>query len=382
LSSPRLVQGNEACAEGALAAGCRFFAGYPITPSTEIAEMMADRLPRLGGKFIQMEDEIASMAAIIGASLTGLKSMTATSGPGFSLKQENIGYAAMCEVPCVVVNVQRAGPSTGGPTSPSQGDIMQARWGTHGDHPVVVFSPQSVRDCFDLTVAAFNCAEDLRVPVVILMDEVIGHMRERVELPEPGDVKAVDRRRPDRAKLAPDAYLPYAGTEDVVPLMADFGSGYRYHVTGLSHDERGMPTSNPAVVDRLVRRLAAKMELAAQRWQFFDEFNTAGAEVLVVATGGPVGTAKRAVRMARSEGIKAGLLAIRTVWPFPGAKIRELSSACRAVVVPELNLGQLAGEVERYACQPDRRVPVTGVTKVDGELLTPAQIHAAIREVS
>lgn len=381
MAPARLVQGNEACVEGALAAGCRFFAGYPITPSTEVAELMAERLPLLGGKFIQMEDEIAGMAAIIGASLCGAKAMTATSGPGFSLKQENIGFASMCEIPCVIVNVQRAGPSTGGPTAPSQGDIMQARWGTHGDHPVVVFSPYSVRDTFDLTVAAFNCAEDLRVPTIVLLDEVIGHMREKVVLPSSDEVRVLDRRRPDPAKVSPEEYLPYAHTPDLVPEMADFGSGYRHHVTGLNHNQRGRPTGSPAEVDRLVRRLNAKMGLASQRWSLWEEVETADADILVVATGSPARSAKEAVRAARLEGIKAGLLIIRTVWPFPGKKIAELASGARAVIVPELNLGQLVGEVERYACRGTGSPRVVSLTRVDTELFTPAQIHEALREV-
>ncbi len=379
--SPRLIQGNEACAEGALAAGCRFFAGYPITPSTEVAELMAAWLPRLGGKFIQMEDEIASMAAIIGASLAGLKAMTATSGPGFSLKQENIGFASACEVPCVIVNVQRAGPSTGGPTTPGQGDIMQARWGTHGDHPVVAFVPYSVRDAFDLTVAAFNCAEDLRVPVILLLDEVIGHMRERVKLPEPPEIDVVDRRRPDPAKVRPEDYRPF-GNSEPVPPMADFGSGYRYHVTGLSHDERGLPTGKPAEVDRQLRRVNDKMTLAARKWMLYDEAETADADVLIVATGGPVRPARSAVRMARERGVKAGMLIVRTVWPFPGARLAQLAQRAKRIIVPELNLGQLVLEVERHTCGPGGKVPVQSLTRVDGELFTPAQIYAAIEEVS
>lgn len=382
MSEVRLIQGNEACALAALDAGCTFFGGYPITPSTEVAEIMAARLPRIGGKFIQMEDEIASMAAIIGASLTGSKSMTATSGPGFSLKQENLGFAAMCEVPCVVVNVQRAGPSTGGPTAPGQGDMMQARWGTHGDHPIVALAPYSVRDTYDLTVAAFNCAEDLRVPVVLLLDEVIGHMRERVVLPETDSLEIVERRRPDPAKTSPDEYRPFAHDVAPVPEMADFGSGYRYHVTGLNHDERGMPTGDPAKIDRLVRRLSAKMDLAAERWQLFDEIDTADAEILVFAAGGPVRPAKRAVRLAREKGIKAGLMLARTVWPFPAARLTELASRAKAVVVPELNLGQLALEVERCACAPHGKVPVISLTRVDGELFAPDQILAAIEGAS
>jgi 2-oxoglutarate/2-oxoacid ferredoxin oxidoreductase subunit alpha len=377
----QLMQGNEACVEGALAAGCRFFAGYPITPSTEIAELMAERLPRLGGKFIQMEDEIASMAAIIGASLCGDKVMTATSGPGFSLKQENIGFAAMCEIPCVVVNVQRGGPSTGGPTAPGQGDIMQARWGTHGDHPVVVFSPYSVRDTFDMTVAAFNCAEDLRVPTIVLLDEVIGHMREGVQLPAPGAVDVVDRRRPDPSRVGFDDYLPYANTPDLVPEMADFGSGYRHHVTGLNHNERGRPFASPAEVDRLVRRLNGKMELAAQRWSLYQEVETADAEVLIVATGSPARSAKEAVRAARQEGVKAGLLIIQTVWPFPAARVAALAAKASTVIVPELNLGQLVGEVERYVCSASGSPRVVSLTRVDTELFQPAQILDALREV-
>lgn len=377
----RLIQGNEACVEGALAAGCRFFAGYPITPSTEVAELMAERLPPLGGKFIQMEDEIASMAAIIGASLCGAKAMTATSGPGFSLKQENIGFASMCEVPCVVVNVQRAGPSTGGPTAPGQGDIMQARWGTHGDHPVVAFSPYSVRDTFDLTVAAFNCAEDLRVPTIVLLDEVIGHMRERVVLPRQGEVEVVERRRPDPGKVKPEDYLPYAHTPELVPEMADFGSGYRHHVTGLNHDQRGRPVGAPAEVDRLVRRLSAKMRLASQRWSLWEEVETADAEVLVVATGSPARAAKEAVRAARRDGIKAGLLILRTVWPFPAGKVAQLASKARVIVVPELNLGQLVGEVERCSCRGGASPRVISLTRVDTELFSPFQIHETLREV-
>jgi 2-oxoglutarate ferredoxin oxidoreductase subunit alpha len=382
LQPPRLLQGNEACVEGALAAGCKFFAGYPITPSTEIAELMALRLPRLGGKFIQMEDEIASMGAIIGASLVGLKSMTATSGPGFSLKQENIGFAAMTEVPCVVVNVQRSGPSTGGPTTPGQGDIMQARWGTHGDHPVVVFAPSSVRDTFDLTVAAFNCAEDLRVPVILLLDEVIGHMRERAALPEPGEVRVVERRRPDPAVLPPADFVPYDGSGGPVPLMADFGSGYRHHVTGLSHNEKGMPTTKPAEVDRLVRRINAKMGLAAERWSLWEEYQTDDAEVLVVAAGAPARPSKQAVRQARERGLKVGLLIVRTVWPFPAARFAELALRARTIIVPELNLGQMVLEVERLAHAGPGRARMVSLTRVDGELITPAEMDKAIGEVS
>ncbi|MBO8138862.1 MAG: 2-oxoacid:acceptor oxidoreductase subunit alpha, partial [Desulfotomaculum sp.] len=242
---PRLMQGNEACAEGALAAGLNFYAGYPITPSTEITEMLSCKLPYNGGRFIQMEDEIASISAVIGASLTGAKAMTATSGPGFSLKQENIGFAAIAEVPCVIINVQRLGPSTGAATAPAQGDVMQARWGTHGDHPVIVLSPSSVKECFTLTVRAFNLSESLRVPVILLLDEVVGHMREKVELPEQDEVKIINRKVPN---VEPYLYVPYRAGEDKVPPMASFGSGYRYHVTGLIHDENGFASEDPEIV--------------------------------------------------------------------------------------------------------------------------------------
>ena len=233
-SKARLMQGNEACVEGAIAAGMKFFAGYPITPSTEVAEIAAEKLPLVGGTFIQMEDEIASMAAIIGASLAGSKSMTATSGPGFSLKQENLGYASLAEVPCVIVNVQRSGPSTGLPTSPAQGDIMQARWGSHGDHPVIALTPSSVRETFDLTIKAFNLSEKYRVPVILLMDEIIGHMRERVELPEISEIEIIDRKKPTVSR---EKYLPYKADDDLIPPMAYYGDGYRFHVTGLAHEK-------------------------------------------------------------------------------------------------------------------------------------------------
>ncbi|MGE5541698.1 MAG: 2-oxoacid:acceptor oxidoreductase subunit alpha, partial [Bacillota bacterium] len=254
----RLMQGNEACVEGALAAGLRFFAGYPITPSTEIAELLAERLPAVGGKFIQMEDEIASMGAVIGASLAGLKSMTATSGPGFSLKQENIGYAALTEVPCVIVDVQRVGPSTGMPTSPAQGDVMQARWGTHGDHPIVVYTPWSVGETYSLTVRCFNTAEELRTPVILLMDEVVGHMRERVMPPAPGELEVVNRRKP--AQPPHSGYRPYDPGDGDIPPLAAFGDGYRFHVTGLSHDMSGFPTNDSAKAEYLHRRVCDKVE--------------------------------------------------------------------------------------------------------------------------
>ncbi|NPV71597.1 MAG: 2-oxoacid:acceptor oxidoreductase subunit alpha [Firmicutes bacterium] len=372
----RLMQGNEACVEGAIAAGLGFFAGYPITPSTEIAELLAERLPRLGRKFLQMEDEIASMGAVIGASLAGLKSMTATSGPGFSLKQENIGYAAVAEVPCVVVNVQRVGPSTGMPTSPAQGDIMQARWGTHGDHPAVAFTPWSVSETYSLTIKCFNVAEELRTPVILLMDEVVAHMREKVVLPEPGSVRLVDRRRPEAPPGA--GYLPYDPGDGDIPPMAAFGDGYRFHVTGLFHDRSGFPTNDPTVAERLLRRVCGKVEKRRKELAMVEARETSGADVIVLAYGSTARPAWRAVRMAREAGLKVGMVRLITLWPFPAGEVAELTHSARAVLVPEMNLGQIAGEVERaIRC----RAPVHSLTLVGGELFTPDEIFQAIKGV-
>lgn len=375
LEMARLMQGNEAVVEGALAAGVRFFAGYPITPSTEIAEIMAERLPRVGGKFIQMEDEIASLGAVIGASLAGVKSLTATSGPGFSLMQENIGFAAMAEVPCVIVNVQRSGPSTGMPTAPAQGDVMQSRWGTHGDHPVIVLSPSSVREAYELAVRSVNLAEKYRVPVILLLDEVIGHLRERVILPARSEVKIVNRRRP---KVAPGDYIPYRPDEDGVPPMANFGEGYRYHVTGLAHDENGIPTNDPAVAERLVRRLYDKINNNLGDILMDDSRYLEDAEVVVLAYGSTARSARHAVKEARRQGIKAGLYRPLTLWPFPEQKVQELAGKARAIIVPEMNLGQYRLEVERVV---RGRAPVRGVNRVNGELVTPEEILDAVRGV-
>ncbi len=372
----RLMQGNEACAEGALYAGCRFFAGYPISPSSELAEVLAARLPQVDGRFIQMEDEIGSLAAVIGASLAGLKAMTATSGPGFSLMQEGIGYASMAEVPVVIVDVMRAGPSTGLPTSPSQGDVMQARWGTHGDHPVVAFCPGTVAEAFALTVEAFNAAETLRLPVVLLMDEVMAHLREQVELPAPGELPVLDRKRASGPR---ETYLPYRAEEDGVPPMAVLGEGYRFHVTGLYHDERGFPTGDPRRAEALIRRLHRKLELAAERFCRFAAEGTEDAEVLVVAYCSVARAALQAVRLARQEGVRAGLLRLLTLWPFPAAVVRRTAERARQVLVPEMNLGQLVGEVERAVAD---RAPVRSLTKASGELIRPDEVLAAIREVA
>lgn len=371
----RLMQGNEACVEGAIAAGMKFYAGYPITPSTEIAEISAERLPKIGGKFIQMEDEIAGIAAAIGASLTGVKTMTATSGPGFSLKQENIGYAAIAEIPVVVVDVQRSGPSTGQPTSPSQGDMMQAKWGTHGDHPVIALCPSSVKETFDLTVKAFNFAEKYRMPVLLMMDEVIGHMREKIEIPNPSEIEVIDRKRPT---CSSDEYLPFKPEANLVPLMADFGTGYRYHVTGLVHDETGFPSNSTEVADKLVRRLMDKIELNKEDIISWEEENTEDADIIIFAYGCVARAAKTAIKMLRAKGVKVGLFRPITVWPFPEERLIELSKKVKTIVAPEMNLGQMVLEVERLC---GKYTKIEKVNKVNGEIIYPEEIVAKIEEV-
>jgi len=374
-SKVRLMQGNEACVEGAIAAGMRFYAGYPITPSTEIAELSAERLPLVGGRFMQMEDEIGGMAAIIGASLTGAKSMTATSGPGFSLKQENIGYASIAEVPCVIVNVQRGGPSTGMPTSPAQGEVMQARWGTHGDHPIIALTPLSVRETFDLTIKAFNFAEKYRTPVILLMDEVIGHMREKIQLPDISEIEIIDRKRPD---CSSEEYLPYKADDDLVPPMADFGTGYRYHVTGLVHDETGFPSNSTAEADKLIRRLSDKIEMHRDEIESWEEENTEDAEVLILSYGCVARSSKSAMNILRGRGIKAGTFRPITIWPFPEKRLRELAAKVKTIIVPEMNLGQLVLEVERI-CGCNARIEK--LNKVSCEIIYPEEIVSKIKEV-
>jgi 2-oxoglutarate ferredoxin oxidoreductase subunit alpha len=371
----RVIQGNEACVEGAIAAGIRFFAGYPITPSSEIAELMAERLPSLGGVFIQMEDEIAAMGAVIGASLAGAKAMTATSGPGFSLKQENLGYAAMAEIPCVIVNVQRGGPSTGLPTLPSQGDVMQARWGTHGDHPIVALVASTVTDAFYQTIRATNLAERFRVPVVLLLDEVVGHVNEKAELPAVLDVELVERKKPS---VGPNDYYPYEPSESDVPPMANFGEGYRYHVTGLCHDRTGFPTNRPGEIDQLIRRLNRKIERHAEEIVDLREYEVEDADVAVFAYGSTARSARRAIHLAREEGINAGLLEPLVLWPFPVSRVRWLSERVSSIIVPEMNLGQMAHEV---ACAASCGAEVIKLTRVDGELIRPGQILDRIKEV-
>jgi 2-oxoglutarate/2-oxoacid ferredoxin oxidoreductase subunit alpha len=366
VSEQQLVRGNEACALGALAAGCRFYAGYPITPSSEISEEMARQLPGLDGVFVQMEDEIASLAAVIGASLGGVKSMTATSGPGYSLMQEHVGFATMAEIPCVIVNVMRGGPSTGMPTFPSQGDVMQARWGTHGDHPAIVLVPASVREVFDLTVRAFNLSERFRNPVQVLYDEVIGHIAERVSLP--GVVEVTDRPKP---ACAPADYLPYAASASGIPPLPAFGDGYRFHVTGLTHDERGFPTTDPQRSGALLSRLQAKVEQHADEIVDVEEFLVEDAEVVVFAYGIVARAAHDAVVRARAAGIRAGLLRPRVLWPFPDAAVAAVARRAGNVLVAEMNLGQIVHEVTRAAAGA---TTVSSLLRSDGEPITPTQI--------
>ena len=368
-----LLAGNTACAKAAISAGCRFFAGYPISPSSEIAEKMARLLPEVGGRFIQMEDEIASLAAVIGASLAGKKAMTATSGPGFSLMQEHIGYAAYAEVPCVIVDVMRGGPSTGLPTSPSQGDVMQARWGTHGDHPSIALAAASPREFYELTVRAFNLAERLRTPVILLCDEVVAHMYEKVDMAALAELPIENRKKP---KGAPGRHLAYAPGEDGVPVMAPFGDGYRYHVTGLAHDERGYPTQNPAVIAATQRRLQDKIEWQRRDIVQFETVDCNDAEVVVFAYGIVSAAARQALRLARAQGIRAGLFRAITLWPFPAAEIAALAEKVDRIVVAEMNLGQMLGEVQRDA---GNAKPIHTCLKADGETITPEEILAALK---
>jgi 2-oxoglutarate ferredoxin oxidoreductase subunit alpha len=372
--NPKLIQGNEACTLGALAAGLEFFAGYPITPSTEIAELCANELPKVGGVFIQMEDEIASIAACIGASLGGRKAMTATSGPGFSLMQECIGYASFCEIPLVIIDVQRMGPSTGMPTSPAQGDLLQSKWGTHGDHPIVVLAPAGVRECFDLVFRAFDIAETYRVPVIVLSDEITAHMREGVILPDFAHLHPKRRRTP----AEPAGYKPYAADSDgTVPPMAAFGTGFRWHVTGLVHDEDGRPTNKPEIAEALLGRLVRKIEKAEAELEDTVTESLEDADIVVVAYGSTALAALSAVRRARHEGLCAGLLRPRTLWPFPASTVAEAASRAHLVIVPEMSLGQLAFAVERAVAGAS---PVLNLNKVSGELFHPDEIYNAIKE--
>ncbi len=375
MSTPRrkpreaFLLGNEAVVEGALAAGCTFYAGYPITPSTEIMECMARRLPHVpDGVFIQMEDEIASMGAVIGASLAGRKGMTATSGPGFSLMQEQIGYAAMTETPLVVVDVMRGGASTGMPTSPGQGDVQQARWGAHGDHPIIVLSATDVPECLEMTVVAFNFAEKYRTPVVLLLDEITAHTREKITLPEPGDFEVFSRLTPT---MPPEWYKPYEETIRGVPPMPPLGGGYRFHVTGLSHDLLGFPTSRPEEVRALTERQFRKIDSFFHDIQQVSLVDVEDADVLVIAYGCVARSARLAVRQARDVGVRAGLVVLKTLYPFPRKHVERLLRASRLVVVPELNMGQISREVKRVN---EGYTTVRTINRIDGQIITPAQI--------
>ncbi len=346
LTGAHYLDGDYAAAEGALAAGCRFFAGYPITPSTEVAERIAQRFPEVGGVFIQMEDEIASSIAILGAAWAGKKSMTVTSGPGFSLMQEHFGLAAMLETPCVIVDVQRGGPSTGLPTLTGQADMMQVRWGSHGDYEIIALSPNSPQECFDFTIDCFNLSEQYRVPVFLMMDECVGHMTEKVVIPKPEDIELVERRWYDGPK---DAYLPFKPDEDLVPKMVKAGDGYRFHVTGLTHDERGYPVMNWQAQEKLVRRLVEKIRKNADKIVRFEEEETDSADVVVVSYGISSRVAYKAIADARRQGIRVGFLRLIVVWPFPEKRIFELASRVKALITVEINYGQIALEVERCA---------------------------------
>ena len=352
LTGQHFMNGDTACAEGALAAGCSFFAGYPITPSTEIAERLSERLPELGACYVQMEDELGSMAAVLGAAWGGAKAMTATSGPGFSLMMENIGLGVMTETPCVVVDVQRGGPSTGLPTLVSQADVMQAKWGSHGDYEPIAYAPASPQEMFDLTISAFNAAERFRTPVFVMADEVVGHMTERVVIPPEEGLLLMSRRRPPRPPV---------------------GEGYRIHITGLTHDERGYPQSDAAVHDRLVRRLNEKVRRYAADVVRYEELLTDDAELIVISYGCTARSARHAVALARARGVRAGMLRLITLWPFPEARVRALTEQVRHFVVAEMNLGQMAREVERHA-----RRPAVWVTHAGGAMISPERILNAI----
>lgn len=371
-------QGNTALAHGALDAGCNFFGGYPITPSTEIAEVMAEELPKRGGHFIQMEDEIGGIAAAIGASIAGAKALTATSGPGFSLKQENLGLAYIAEIPIVVVDVMRGGPSTGTPTKVAQGDVMQARWGTHGDHATICYSPSSVQECYDLAIKAFNMAERFRQPVLILGDEVVGHMREKVIRRAPEELKLVDRVRPScKPEEFTTPYRPDPATG--VPPMASFGDGFCWHVTGLTTNDWGFPTNDGSEIERKNLRLVSKVEQARDEIVEFESEFMEGADVVVVAYGSVGRSALRAVRDARKEGVAAGFFRPVTLWPFPGPELVRAALGARTVLVPELNCGQMVLEVERVL---RGRSDVQPLSLVNGELFQPSEILKKIKEVA
>ncbi len=376
LTGKHFMHGDHACSEGALAAGCRFFAGYPITPSTEIAERLARRMPEVGGVFIQMEDELASMAAILGASAAGVRSMTATSGPGFSLMMENLGLGVMMEIPCVLVNIQRGSPSTGLPTLPGQSDIMQARWGSHGDYEIVAYSPWSPQEVFDLTIHAFNVADRYRVPVLLMSDEVVGHMVERVVIPPEDQIPFWERKRPRQSPGQP--FEPFRAEDpDLVPPIVHAGEGYRIHYTGLTHDEQGYPDMSPETHHRLVTRLVEKIRKNSAELIKTEDYFLEDARIVVLSFGSTARSARRAVLEARGLGIPAGLLRLISIWPFPEELLREIAERAEAFIVAEMNLGQMIHEVERHVAQP-----VRGVFHAGGAMMAPELILQTIKEVA
>lgn len=375
LTGDHFMNGDEACSEGAIAAGCRFFAGYPITPATEVAESMARRLPGVGGLFIQMEDEIASMAAVLGAAWGGAKAMTSTSGPGFSLMMENIGLGVMTETPCVVVNIQRGGPSTGLPTLCGQGDIMQAKWGSHGHYEIIALSPSSPQEMFNLTIKAFNLAETFRIPVLVMGDEVVGHTVERVTIPPADEIEIVNRRKPTGPR---ETYRPYETDASLVPVLPDAGEGYRLHITGLTHDERGYPGTTAEHQERLVGRLIGKIRKNIEKIIDYQDFYLEKARVVIVTYGSSVRPALRAMRLLRQKGLEVGLLKLTTIWPFPETLIADLSTRVEAFVVPEVNFGQMVLEVERCA---GGRAEVHLLSHAGGGIHTPAQIQSKVEDV-
>ena len=368
----KFVSGNEACALGAIAAGCNFFGGYPISPSSEIAEFLSELLPRHNGRFIQMEDEIAAMGSIIGAALAGAKALTATSGPGFSLKQENLGFACMAEVPCVIVNVMRGGPSTGAPTSPAQADILQSRWGTHGDHPIIVIAPTTIQEIFYEVIRAVNLSERFRNPVIYLLDEINGHMREKIEIPEPGEIELWHRPKPPQDK---GWDKPYERNEEGVPLTPDYGCGSRFHVTGLDHGVTGFPSGSAEVRQALHHALMAKIENNKDKIIKYDTFEADDAETLIIAFGSTARSARRAVELLRKDGKKVGLFRPITLYPMPEEAILKAAAGKKKIVVPEMNLGQYVLEIRRVL---GLDIPIAQVNRTDGEPITPDQIMAAV----
>lgn len=375
MSELRFMQGNEAMTEGAIAAGARFYAGYPITPSSEVAETSSVRLPQVGGIYIQMEDEIGSMAALIGAACSGAKAYTATSGPGISLMAENLGVAVMGEIPCVIIDVQRSGPSTGLATKPAQGDVMQARWGTHGDHGIIALSPASVQECFDLMVTAFNLAERYRTPVIFLSDEVIGHLREQVILRDPSELEIVERKTPT---CKPEDYRPYDHSQGLAPL-AHFGSEYVFKVNGSMHDELGRPCGSAENADRYIHHLTDKIEAHKDEIAMTNRFEMDDAEYVIVAYGGATRSALAAMKQAREKGIRVGVLQMVTVWPVAEQELNAVMDTAKAVFVPEMNLGQYIQEVEN---RNRRNIPVIGINRVDSYPILPAEILSKIEEVA